>query len=624
MVAPPRSRFTGIGGAAQMALKDPASAMQLTDTPDLTSNRRLVLLGLAVTLAIVVVLACTEGNITRTLGDTDDAMRLVLVRDLLHGRGWYDQLVTRLQPPQGIYMHWSRLLDGALAALIWLGERVTSPANAELAVRFVWPLLWIAPALIGGLSIARSLGGKLAVFTCALLMLTNTTLFVQFRPGRVDHHNIQITMAVIAVACAMATTHRARFAAIAGAASALGLAIGIEALAYHAIAGASFALSAALDRDEAKPARAYGLTLAVATTGLYVLQTPFDRLPLAVCDALGANLVGAIIIAGLGLAAFATWGARFGLVARFGQLALIGAVAAAVYIVANPSCLHGPFASVDPRLRPIWFDNINELLSWPRLFKLHRDSALITIFMGLMGSAAAVVLLVARWRKWDRATLLIATLVFVATVAGAHAWRMEDYEFWFGIPALAAVIGWVASISWRGAMVPTMAASLVLSPVLLAVGADDGLKLLPHKPAPAKVNIVGKPVAKPGIEDQCFEVRAYGPLASLPPGVVLGEIDIGPFILAHTPDSVLAAPYHRMSWGIWKAYEALGGPSSLAEGRLRALNVSYVADCQMNPLRVNPNGFEGDLRRGRIPNWIEKLTAPNQIIQIYRVKPQGG
>jgi len=598
--------------------------MQLSDTPDLTSNRRLVALGLAVTLAIVVVLAFTEGNISKTLGDTDDAMRIVMVRDLLHGRGWYDQLVTRLQPPQGAYMHWSRLLDGALAACIWLAERVTSAANAEWAVRFAWPLLWIAPVVIGGLAIARGLGGKLAVFACALLMLTNTTLFVQFRPGRVDHHNIQITMAVIAVACAMANTHRARFAVIAAAASALGLAIGIEALAYHALVGASFAISAAMDRDEARPARAYGLTLAAVTLGLYVLQTPFDRLPLALCDAMGANLVGAILVAGLGLAAFATWGARFGLVARFAQLAAIGAVAAVIYIAANPACLHGPFASVDPRLRPIWFDHINELQSWPKLWLQHRDSALITIFMGLMGSAAAVVLLVTRWRKWDRATLLGAALIGVATVAAAHAWRMEDYEFWFGIPMLAAAIGWLASISWRGAMVPTAAACLVLSPVLLAVGADDGLKLIPHKPAPVQAKVAGKPAAKPGIEDQCFEVRAYGPLASLPPGVVLGEIDLGPFILAHTQDSVLAAPYHRMSWGIWKAYEALGGPSSLAQQRLKAMNVSYVADCQMNPLRVNPNGFEGDLRRGRIPGWIEKLTAPNQIIQIYRVKPQGG
>jgi hypothetical protein len=106
--------------------------------------------------------------------------------------------------------------------------------------------------------------------------------------------------------------------------------------------------------------------------------------------------------------------------------------------------------------------------------------------------------------------------------------------------------------------------------------------------------------------------------------VVLGEIDLGPFILAHTSDSVLAAPYHRMSWGIWKAYEALGGPSSMAQQRLTALNVSYVADCRLSPLRVNPNGFEGDLRRGRIPAWIELVSKPNEIIQIYRVRPPDG
>jgi hypothetical protein len=171
-------------------------------------------------------------------------------------------------------------------------------------------------------------------------------------------------------------------------------------------------------------------------------------------------------------------------------------------------------------------------------------------------------------------------------------------------------------------MVPTAAASLLLSPVLLAVGLDEGLKLIPHKPPPVQAKVNGK-AGPSGISEQCFEVRAYGPLATLPPGVVLGEIDLGPFVLAHTSDSVLAAPYHRMSWGIWKAYEALGGPSSLAQERLKALNVAYVADCQLNPLRVNPNGFEGDLRRGHIPDWIERLTAPNQIIQIYRVKPRG-
>ena len=197
--------------------------MKLPETPDFTSNRRMLALALTITVGAWVVLAISEGNITASLGDTDDAMRLVLVRSLLNGQGWYDQLVTRLQPPLGIYMHWSRLLDGGLAGFVWLVERVTTPAWAELIVRFAWPLLWIAPVAIAGLAIARSLGGKLAVFCCACLMVTNTQLYVQFRPGRIDHHNIQITMAAIAVACAMAKAQRVRFAAWPGSPAALAL-----------------------------------------------------------------------------------------------------------------------------------------------------------------------------------------------------------------------------------------------------------------------------------------------------------------------------------------------------------------------------------------------------------------
>src|SRR5271156_7111737 len=48
---------------------------------------------------------------------TDDAMRLVEVRDLIGGQGWFDLFQYRLDPP-GTSMHWSRIIDGPLAALI--------------------------------------------------------------------------------------------------------------------------------------------------------------------------------------------------------------------------------------------------------------------------------------------------------------------------------------------------------------------------------------------------------------------------------------------------------------------------------------------------------------------------
>ena len=52
------------------------------------------------------------------LGDTDDNMRIMQVRGLLHGQGWFDLRNYRLNPPFGANIHWSRLVDLPIAGLI--------------------------------------------------------------------------------------------------------------------------------------------------------------------------------------------------------------------------------------------------------------------------------------------------------------------------------------------------------------------------------------------------------------------------------------------------------------------------------------------------------------------------
>src|SRR5260221_1306199 len=179
--------------------------MQLSASPDLGSTRRLVVTALSVTVVAAALLSMRFGaEVSTSLGDTDDAMRMVLVRDLLAGRGWYDQLIYRLQPPAGAYLHWSRLLDGALAGSVWLLSRLMSQQNAEFVTRFVWPLLWIFPAVLCGLAVARNLGARSVVLVAAVLMVFDLQLYRQFLPGRVDHHHIQIVMAVAALAFATA------------------------------------------------------------------------------------------------------------------------------------------------------------------------------------------------------------------------------------------------------------------------------------------------------------------------------------------------------------------------------------------------------------------------------------
>jgi hypothetical protein len=61
---------------------------------------------------------------------TDDAMRLAEVNDLIAGQGWFDLMQHRLDPP-GSPMHWSRVIDAPLAALILMLRPLAGIEGAE-------------------------------------------------------------------------------------------------------------------------------------------------------------------------------------------------------------------------------------------------------------------------------------------------------------------------------------------------------------------------------------------------------------------------------------------------------------------------------------------------------------
>src|SRR3954471_13324048 len=75
------------------------------------------------------------------LGDTDDNMRIMQVRGLLHGQGWYDLRQRRLNPPIGANIHWSRLVDLPIAGLILGLGPILGGAGAERWAVAIAPLL---------------------------------------------------------------------------------------------------------------------------------------------------------------------------------------------------------------------------------------------------------------------------------------------------------------------------------------------------------------------------------------------------------------------------------------------------------------------------------------------------
>jgi hypothetical protein len=124
----------------------------------------------------------------------------------------------------------------------------------------------------------------------------------------------------------------------------------------------------------------------------------------------------------------------------------------------------------------------------------------------------------------------------------------------------------------------------------------------------------------------CFETATYATLAKLPSGLVAANLDYGPFVLALTPHSVVAAPYHRLSVGIMAAHQIFAEPPATARDLLARFHAAYVATCGPQP----PLGIDaaqrdaslwGQLQAGRIPDWLEPVPETvGQPLRVYRIK----
>jgi hypothetical protein len=593
--------------------------MKLSPIPNVATRLQLLAAAVAVWLIAVVALIGTRGpSLALNLGDTDDALRLTMVRDLADGRGWFDQKLTRLQPPMGLYMHWSRLVDGGEALVLKLFGLVLAPAQAEFAMRMTWPLLWILPVVVAVLLIARRLGDGRAVFMGAVAAVLSFRASGEFLPGRIDHHNVQITCCMIALA-AVTQPPTLAWAVVCGLASALGLAVGLEAIVFHALIGAAVALSWAFGRTSGRGLAAYGAALAGGIGGLYLIQTPPDRWTLTACDALALNLVAAIAVAGAGVLTLGLTANQAGPRLRLALLAGVGAAAAGVYIGLDPVCLHGPLARVDPVLQVAWLGQIREMQPWPRLLAKEPATAVslaVPVVIGLVSLG---------WLAWRRrkapsvALTMVGGGLLVATVMGLMATRSTQYAIWFSAPLAGAALADFAGVCLGGAMLPAVALAIALSL------APIGLVTLIPSGAAGAAKTDAAPFTVPAGANPCIAASALRPLARLPKGLVLAEIDEGPYILAETPHAVLQAPYHRMGWGIRQARAALGGPADGGDAVLRGLGVSYVVDCPTHRGHSDRTGLpagslQARLDASRPPAWLRPLSSPADPLQVYALR----
>ncbi|MDF1608397.1 hypothetical protein PZ897_09435 [Hoeflea sp. YIM 152468] len=557
--------------------------------------------------------------------DNDDVMRLVEVRDLLAGQGWFDLTQYRLGLDGGTLMHWSRLIDLPIANLIMLFSLFLPPVMAEASALFVWPLLTALPVFyavaLGGGSLAGPSGRLigLALGFLSVLMIN------RFQPGSIDHHNVQLGLIAIIAVCLMLPGRPVLAHAIAGLASALAIAIGAETTPHIAVVASIVAVQWLwLGQDMKAAASAFALAMAASLTAVFFITVPPQRYGFVACDALSTGFysIGVIGAGSFYLAVEAA--SRRGLGTRLAALALVGAATLGATLLIAPQCLGNPLANLDPLLVSMWLDSVTEAQPvWAQISKEPWTAGgfyLVPVLaMGLC-----------IWRIHQRRQVHAhGVLLALLAVSWAIALVQIRGAVFANLLSVIPMAGLVADLRARANADPkNLRKGLVFAGSALAsvpfVWALSGIGI-----SMAVNAVFGEAADKlpVQVETVCTDAAAMQALSREPAGVVAGPSNLGAHILRFTPHRVLAAPYHRNQGGmLTELHAALARPADAVKF-LRGAGVTLVAFCSTDPQSVMvsaaaPEGLYAQLDKGRVPAWLTPVAGTEAAaLQLFRLHP---
>lgn len=577
---------------------------------------------IALALAAASALAWVRVGAVWTSGaffDSDDAMRAVEVRDLLAGQSWFDMTAYRVDPPNGLFMHWSRVVDAPLAALDHFLGLFLSSETAERATRLVFPFALLAALLRLAAWNAAIFAGRGARLPAVWLALLSGPMFLQFAPGRIDHHAPQIVLLMAALGCFLRGLDpaKARSMALSAACMALSFAISLENAPFFVVMIAALPALFVLDGAKARAPLAWFAAGALIAFPLAIAATVAPaRYFASACDAYSLVHIAAIIIGALGLLALAAAAQRLASPrGRAVAAGLAGGAVIATVVLVAPNCLGDPLGGLDPRLRDLWQSHVVE--SKP-LFSLLEKSPNIVIAIALpvlLGLASA---LIGAWmqdgaarRRW----LVVAGVIVAGFAAGL--WQVRVFSSVTPIAMVALAVAAVA-LAGRlgGALIPLARAGLI--GVFGLAASPMGLALALPTPPDA---------ASQGPDFTCLSPAALAPLAGLPPARIVAPVDMGAHLLAHTPHSVFAAPYHRNNHGNRVAIDAFLAEPAEAERILRDAGAELVIWCAgaktaSASARRAPHGLAAALTKGEVPAWLEARPTSGKQLLVYAVRPK--
>jgi len=561
-------------------------------------------LALVILPLLQIIQAAAKGTLGDIGADNDDMMRLLQIRDLLNGQGWFDLHQYRMGLEEGTLMHWSRIADLPIVILTHFFD-IFMPRDTALVWAYsIWPPLTLCFAGIGIWIGARALGGqKSALFAMIIFALTYEG-FYRFMPGSIDHHNLQIGLLALTMGLALDPQQRVKHFAWAGLTLGLSLTVGVEVYFFVAVFCAFFAINWLVKGDASSQATgAFGLSFAASVLALFFITVPPARFLSIHCDAFSFITLIAALGGGLGLALATRLTTGRSITYRIVALAALGAYALSLLVVGGPQCLANPLDSLPQEMRDLWLGNVTE--TQPAFSKELGQFTSLPFYLGTVLTASIVTIWQIRKRQAVTQNLLLLALLLLGTVLMFYQVRFAIFATLFAIVPLAA---WVARIWASGKITAKHNIKYLLALFVCVPGtwALPGILLVPEDLKMEEME------AEKNAQAECFDEKVQTALNGLETGRFAQLVNSGTRILHLTDHKILSGNYHRNIDGQMAGYDIFGAAAEDAQALLLQYGVNYIYVCRPQgetTLLVNamPDGLIAALVNRETPNYLEEL-----------------
>ncbi|WP_165323460.1 hypothetical protein [Rhizorhabdus phycosphaerae] len=551
--------------------------------------------------------------------DPDDYLRLQQVRDWLGGQSFFDVTQYRIDPPGGVPMHWSRLVDLPLAAIILLTQPLIGIDAAERLASVVVPLVTLG-GLLGAIALLTArLADRRTALLAAMLGTTAPLMLFHLLPLRIDHHGWQTMLGMTAIAAAF-DPRPARGGALSGIAAALWLAVSLEALPMAGLLGLLLALRWIMGEDGSR-FRGFATALGAGTLALFAATHDPAAWSRPWCDAMSPAWLGPLaatpLLAGLGARRLDEKGPM----AKLSLLAAAAAVGAALLMMTAPICLSGPFGQLDRVVHRFWYENVPEGL--PIWRQAAGNAMLLLLFplVGLTGSLLA-------WRAARQADTPArdwATMMALAVgsfLLSMLVQRTGGFAQACALPGAAWLLGQALDrVGRHGLSFVRIAGSalsiMALSPIGAMVAGESLLMLR------------GRPTEKPDVAHATPSRTCFAPcsglsvLAQLPPSRILTGLDLTPRLLLLTRHSYAASGHHRGAPAMRRVIDAFTQPPEAAHRLMieRSMTLLLIDPAGSEAgiyAKASPNGLMAMLLAGRAPSWLRPVPLPGSTLKLWR------